>query len=56
MAQAGKYALFIWAAYGISFCAFVGMIVASLVHARHWRRQSEAFAEAQTEDRLEPQS
>jgi heme exporter protein D len=39
--DAGKYALFVWPAYGISLIAFVGMIVMSLGFSRRWRKRAE---------------
>ena len=37
----GKYGLFIWAAYGLSLAAFVGMIWLTLARSRYWRAQAE---------------
>ena len=42
----GKYALFIWPAYGVTLIAFLGMIVGSLGFSRRWRRRAEELAEA----------
>jgi heme exporter protein D len=39
--DAGRYAAFVWPAYAITLATFVGMIVASLAHARRWRRRAE---------------
>lgn len=39
--DAGKYAAYVWPAYAITAAAFVGMIAASLAHARRWRRRAE---------------
>ena len=36
---AGKYAAFIWPAYGITAVVFAVMIGAALGHARRWRRR-----------------
>ncbi len=44
--HAGRYAAFIWPAYGISALAFAWMIVDSLVRARRWRRAAEALEKA----------
>lgn len=39
--DAGKYALFVWPAYGLTALTFIGMIVFSLRQARTWRRRAE---------------
>ena len=39
--NAGKYAVFVWTAYGVSALVFLGLIVTSLLGARHWRREAE---------------
>ena len=39
----GPYAAFIWPAYGLTALAFVGMIAASLNHARRWRKKAQAL-------------
>lgn len=44
--DAGKYALYVWPAYGISALVFLGMIVASLGFSRRWRRRVEALSQA----------
>ncbi|HSV01682.1 MAG TPA: heme exporter protein CcmD [Phenylobacterium sp.] len=33
----GKYAAYIWPAYGVTALVFAGLIVSSLWHARRWR-------------------
>jgi heme exporter protein D len=38
---AGKYAAFVWPAYGISALVFAGMAVDSLLRARRWRREAQ---------------
>jgi heme exporter protein D len=38
---AGKYAAFIWPAYGITAFMFLVMIGASLNHARRWKKRAE---------------
>lgn len=40
--DAGKYALFVWPAYGLTGLAFAGLIIDSLARARRWRRAVEA--------------
>ena len=42
--MAGKYAAFIWPAYGITALSFAIMIGASLAHARRWRKRFEDLA------------
>lgn len=42
--ETGKYALFIWPAYGLTALVFIGLIVGSLAHARRWRRRAEALS------------
>ena len=39
--DAGKYALFVWPAFGLTALVFAAMIVGSLSHARRWRRRFE---------------
>jgi heme exporter protein D len=39
--DAGKYAIFVWPAYGLTVLVFVILIVESLARARHWRRAVE---------------
>jgi heme exporter protein D len=41
MLSAGKYAAYVWPAYGVSALGMVWMIVDSLARARHWRREAE---------------
>jgi heme exporter protein D len=36
--DAGKYAFFVWAAYGLTAAVFAGMIIDSLARARRWRQ------------------
>jgi heme exporter protein D len=38
---AGKYAAYIWPAYGVTALVFAGLIVGSLAHARRWKRRAE---------------
>ncbi|HEV2532681.1 heme exporter protein CcmD [Phenylobacterium sp.] len=40
----GKYAAFIWPAYGVTALTFAIMIAASLAHARRWKRRAEDLA------------
>ena len=39
--ETGKYALFIWPAYGLTALVFAGMIVSSLGFAGRWRKKAE---------------
>ncbi len=41
--DAGKYAAFVWPAYGITVLVFAALIVGALAHARRWRRRAEAL-------------
>lgn len=40
----GKYAAFIWPAYGLSALVLVGLTVGALNHARRWRRRAEELS------------
>jgi heme exporter protein D len=40
----GKYAFFVWTAYGVSAVVFVILIASSLAHARRWKARAEALA------------
>jgi heme exporter protein D len=37
----GKYAAYIWPAYGVTAVVFLILVVFSLEHARRWRRRAE---------------
>jgi len=39
--ETGKYAFYIWTAYGLSGAVFVAMIVASLSLSRRWKARLE---------------
>lgn len=39
--DAGKYALYVWGAYGATAAIFVWMIADSCLRARHWRRRAQ---------------
>ncbi len=47
--ETGKYALFIWPAYGLTALVFAGMIVSSLGFARRWRRKAQDLAAPRTD-------
>ena len=40
----GKYAAFIWPAYGITALTFVIMVGAALNHSRRWKKRAEELA------------
>ena len=42
--ETGKYAFFVWTAYGLTAAVFVLMIVRSLLHSRRWKARAEALA------------
>lgn len=44
--DAGKYAAYVWPAYGVSALFLAAMVVGSLRHAQRWRRRAEAGAGA----------
>ena len=44
--EAGKYAAFIGPAYAITALGFAGMIAATLLRARRWRREVERLEKA----------
>jgi heme exporter protein D len=37
----GKYAAYLWPAYGLTAIVFAALIVSALAHARRWRRKAE---------------
>jgi heme exporter protein D len=39
--DAGHYAAYVWPAFGVTAAVFAGMIVATLAHARRWRKRAE---------------
>ena len=38
----GRYAVFIWPAYGVSALVLAGLVIDSLLRAARWRRAAEA--------------
>jgi heme exporter protein D len=42
--DAGKYAAYLWPAYGISLIVLGGVVIESLAAARRWRRRAESLA------------
>ena len=53
--DAGKYAVYMWPAFGITAIAFAWMIIDSLVQARRWKRELERLQAQDTASR-EPQA
>jgi heme exporter protein D len=41
--ETGKYAFFVWTAYGLTAVVFVVLIASSLAHARRWRVRAESL-------------
>ena len=39
--DAGKYAAYLWPAYGLSVLVLGGLVIDSLARARKWRRAAE---------------
>lgn len=39
--DAGKYAVYVWPAFGLTALAFGWMIASTLLRARRWRREVE---------------
>jgi heme exporter protein D len=39
--NAGKYAVFVWSAYGLSVLVLAALIIDTLARARRWRRAAE---------------
>ncbi len=40
--DAGKYALYLWPAYGLSVIVIGALVIESLLRAARWRRAAEA--------------
>ena len=47
----GKYAAFIWPAYGLTAIGFGWMIIDSLARSRRWRRESERLEALRQKDK-----
>jgi heme exporter protein D len=41
--ETGKYAFYIWTAYGLTAVVFAAMIAGSIAHARRWKARAEAL-------------
>lgn len=39
--EAGKYAVYVWPAYGASALVILGLVADTLLRARRWRRAAE---------------
>lgn len=39
--DAGRYAIYLWPAFGLSAAGLVWMVADSLARARRWRREAE---------------
>jgi len=39
--NAGKYALYLWPAYGLSAAVLIGLVGETLLTARRWRKAAE---------------
>jgi heme exporter protein D len=39
--ETGKYAFFVWSAYGITAAVFAILIASSLNHARRWKKKAQ---------------
>lgn len=37
----GRYAVFVWPAYGISTAVLIGAAIQTVLRARRWRREAE---------------
>ena len=47
----GKYALYVWPAFGVTALAFAWMIWSSLSFSRRWRKRSEELKASRPADR-----
>ena len=44
--EVGRYAVFIWPAYGVSALVLLGLLLDSLARAARWRKAAEAERDA----------
>ena len=44
--SAGKYAAYVWPAYGVTLVGFVWMILDTVLRARSWRRKADRLEQA----------
>ena len=42
--ETGKYAFYIWTAYGLTAAVFAFLIVGALRHSRRWKARYEALS------------
>ena len=42
--ETGKYAFFVWTAYGLTALVFAALIASTLSHARRWKKRAEAYS------------
>ena len=42
--ETGKYAFYVWTAYGLTITVFAAMVLGSLAHSRRWKARAEALA------------
>jgi heme exporter protein D len=45
----GKYAFFVWTAYGLSAGVFAILTVSALLHVRRWKARAEALGAKATD-------
>jgi heme exporter protein D len=41
--ETGKYAFYVWTAYGVTALVFAAMIAGALAHSRRWKARAEAL-------------
>ena len=41
----GKYAAFVWPAYGLTALVFLVLVVSALGYSRRWRKRAEAMGD-----------
>jgi heme exporter protein CcmD len=42
--ETGKYAFYVWTAYGLTTAVFAAMTLGSLAHSRRWKARAKALA------------
>ena len=42
--ETGKYAAYVWPAYGLTALMFVVLIATSINHARRWKKRAEGYS------------
>ncbi|THD57732.1 heme exporter protein CcmD [Phenylobacterium sp.] len=45
--ETGKYAFYVWTAYGVSAAVMAVMVAGALAHARRWKAKFEALNQGQ---------